>query len=301
LILIPEFKEGAEKCTEVDNLDVDRLKVYKRHHHGSTVNLIVTLGGDGTILYAARMFAQGPCPPLVSFGVGSLGYLANFEIDNFTLVLNTVFAYSKDGPTDDEGKVARIFYKDRIMMNLGEDIEKDFTSSLFPEKTRKVVIKNLHAFNELTIERGACTFLTNIECYVNGHYLTQIQANGAIVSTPTGSTAYNMSAGGSIVHNDVKAMLLTPICPHSLSFRPVIFPDTSVITLKVSENQRAESVYCSVDGDFTFSLNKGEELNIEGSTCPVPLVYLDGDGGDEEMEAWCNRLVNLLYFNKRKD
>lgn len=71
--------------------------------------------------------------------------------------------------------------------------------------------------------------------YVDGNFLTLVQADGVIVSTPTGSTAYNMSAGGSIVHTGVRAVLVTPICPHSLSFRPVLLPDNSVITLRVSE------------------------------------------------------------------
>ena len=85
--------------------------------------------------------------------------------------------------------------------------------------------------NEIVLERGPNSFLTNLDLFVDGIYLTTIQADGVIIATPTGSTAYNLSAGGSIVHTDVQAMLITPICPHSLSFRPIIVPDSSRISL----------------------------------------------------------------------
>ena len=83
--------------------------------------------------------------------------------------------------------------------------------------------------NEIVIERGPNSFLTNLDLFIDGNFLTTIQADGVIIATPTGSTAYNISAGGSIVHASVKATLITPICPHSLSFRPVIVPDSSII------------------------------------------------------------------------
>ena len=85
--------------------------------------------------------------------------------------------------------------------------------------------------------------------------MTSIQADGVIVSTPTGSTAYNMSAGGSIVHSKVNALMLTPICPHSLSFRPLVLPDTSVITLRISDESRADSYWVSLDGDMKFEIH----------------------------------------------
>lgn len=132
--------------------------------------------------------------------------------------------------------VPTIMYKDRIMVNMSDGQVKEITQSMTPDKKTAKSISNLHALNEITIERGACGFLTNLECSVNDHFFTTIQADGLIISTPTGSTAYNLSAGGSIVHNSVKCMTMTPICPHSLSFRPLIFPDTCKLTLKVSED-----------------------------------------------------------------
>jgi len=83
------------------------------------------------------------------------------------------------------------------------DVEKEIHSMVFPEKRRTMLIKNLHALNEVVVERGNNSFLTNVDLYVDGNFLTSIQADGVIISTPTGSTAYNLSAGGSIVHGSV--------------------------------------------------------------------------------------------------
>lgn len=140
--------------------------------------------------------------------------------------------------------------------------------------------------------------MTNVDLYVDGNFLTTVQADGIIISTPTGSTAYNLSAGGSILHNQVRAVCVTPICPHSLSFRPIILPDTSVITIKVSEEQRADTCWVCIDGDFKFEIGRGEEIHIEGSIQPVPIVvFMKDDQGEE----WCKRLNELLYFNQRKE
>src|SRR5688572_6291349 len=109
--------------------------------------------------------------------------------------------------------------------------------------------------NEVVVDRGTSPFLTSLDIYVGDIYVTLVQADGiyyikllgVIIATPTGSTAYNMSAGGSMIHPSVNSILLTPICPHSLSFRPIVLPNSVVLKLKVNENSR-DVAWVSFDG-----------------------------------------------------
>ena len=103
-----------------------------------------------------------------------------------------------------------------------------------------------------------------IECYEHGRLITKVQADGVLIATSTGSTAYNAAAGGAMVHPNVPAMLFTPICPHSLSFRPVILPDSACIELRIPENAR-DSSYVSFDGKSRHELQKGDGVSIKMS------------------------------------
>lgn len=153
-----------------------------------------------------------------------------------------------------------------------------------PTKTKKPKFGSLYSLNQITVDRGSFNYLTNIECFLDGHLLTVIQGDGVIIATPTGSTAYNMSAGGSIVYNYVNSLLLTPICPHSLSFRPLILPDSCMITLKASENSRSDYYNVSLDGEFNCQLKKGEKIDICGTMCTLPFVTFTPN--DDPMAEW---------------
>ena len=112
--------------------------------------------------------------------------------------------------------------------------------------------------NDLVVDRGPSPFLSSLELYGNESHLTTVQADGLVISTPTGSTAYSLSAGGSVVHSDVSAILVTPICPHSLSFRPMILPDTMEIRILVPLDSRS-SAWVSFDGRKRVHLEAGEK------------------------------------------
>ena len=144
----------------------------------------------------------------------------------------------------------------RVIETVGKDrgIKREILCSTSLDQSKETLIRNMHAFNEITIERGTFSYLTNLELFVNEKYLTCIQADGVIFSTSSGSTAYNLSAGGSIVHQDVSAVLVTPICPHSLSFRPIILPANADLSIRMSEDSRADYVIVSLDGDNKFKL-----------------------------------------------
>ena len=194
------------------------------HTHSDEVDFIVTIGGDGTVLYSSSMF-QGPCPPVLSIAHGSLGFLTAWEPSEARKAIEGVLDGWRE-PCDftPRSRIAVAIYRD------GSDV---------PEAT-------MYGLNELIVERGPSPYMTALDTYLDGEYLTCVQADGILLATPTGSTAYSLSAGGSILFPTVPALLFTPICPHSLSFRPTMFPDSSVITLKVPDTARGEGRACAV-------------------------------------------------------
>lgn len=148
--------------------------------------------------------------------------------------------------------------------------------------------------NELVVDRGPSPFLTNLDCYCSDTKITTVQADGLLVATPTGSTAYSMSAGGSIVHPSISCILLTPICPHSLSFRPVILPDSTQLKIRVPEDARS-TAWVSFDGHHRQELQRGDAVLIQTSLWPVPLICKS-----EETSEWFLNLTQCLQWNVRK-
>lgn len=137
-------------------------------------------------------------------------------------------------------------------------------------------VESYVCLNEVIMERGLSAYLTLLDCYVDGMHFTRVQADGIIVGTPTGSTAYSLSAGGTCCHPEVPCMLFTPVCPHSLSFRPLLFPDTSTLQIKVSPDSRGTNC-ASFDGRHRTALHPGDSLLISMSRWPVPSICrLDG-------------------------
>jgi len=169
----------------------------------------------------------------------------------------------------------------------------------------------LHAINEISIDRGPHPHLAIIDIYVNNHFLTEAVADGILISTPTGSTAYSLSAGGSIIHPLVKSLLITPISPRSLSFRPLVLPLHTKVTLKLSKRNRGRELPVSIDGKRRIGITIGMEVRVEGErlikssegwTGGVPCVIRassrgDTDGISEDDDSWVGGLNGLLKFN----
>ncbi|KAJ3258357.1 hypothetical protein HK103_003645 [Boothiomyces macroporosus] len=156
------------------------------------------------------------------------------------------------------------------------------------------LIENEKVLNDLVVDRGPSPFLSKLELYGNNSHLTTVQADGLVIATPTGSTAYSLSAGGSVVHPDVSAILVTPICPHTLSFRPMILPDTMDIRILVPEDSRC-TAWVSFDGRHRVHLTAGDSIQIVASQFPVPTVCLV-----EQSEDWFHGLETCLAWNKRE-
>lgn len=234
-------------------------------------DLVLTLGGDGTVLFTSWLF-QRIVPPILSFSLGSLGFLTNFEYDRFKEHLNKIMG--------EEGM------RVNLRMRFTCTVYRDGTAGQEMEEGEQFEV-----LNELVIDRGPSPYVSNLELYGDNELLTIVQADGCIFSTPTGSTAYSLSAGGSLVHPDIPAILLTPICPHTLSFRPMVLSDTMLLRVSIPRNSRA-TAYCSFDGKGRVELKQGDHVTIAASQYPFPTVVRSGT-------EWFDSVSRQLRWNTR--
>lgn len=156
----------------------------------------------------------------------------------------------------------------------------------------KAAPTSVQVLNDVVIDRGAASSLTNLEIYADGAFVTRVQADGLILATPTGSTAYSAGAGGALVHPSVAAILLTPVCPHALSFRPAVLPSTIRLRVVVAAASRASAVV-SFDGRSRITLSAGDALAVTASRWPVTTVDLAGGAAD-----WFGALSGCLRWNE---
>ncbi|KAI7410768.1 ATP-NAD kinase, partial [Hortaea werneckii] len=145
--------------------------------------------------------------------------------------------------------------------------------------------------NELVIDRGPSSYISSLDLYANDSLLTRISADGIILSTPTGSTAYSLSAGGSLVHPDIPAILLTPICPHTLSFRPMLLNDDMALKVSLPTTGRG-GAFVSFDGKGRVELGRGDEVVVRASAYPFPTVM------GQPLE-WFDSISRTLRWNTR--
>ncbi|KAJ6997939.1 hypothetical protein D5086_011113 [Populus alba] len=239
------------------------------------VDFVACLGGDGVILHASNLF-RGAVPPVVSFNLGSLGFLTTHYFEDYRQDLRQVIHGNKT--LDGVYITLRMRLRCEIFRN-GKTV---------PGKVFDVL-------NEVVVDRGSNPYLSKIECYEHDRLITKVQGDGVIVATPTGSTAYSTAAGGSMVHPNVPCMLFTPICPHSLSFRPVILPDSARLELKIPEDARSNA-WVSFDGKRRQQLSRGDSVQISMSQHPLPTVNKSDQTGD-----WFHSLIRCLNWNERLD
>ncbi|XP_010930698.2 probable NAD kinase 2, chloroplastic isoform X1 [Elaeis guineensis] len=239
------------------------------------VDFVACLGGDGVILHASNLF-RGAVPPVVSFNLGSLGFLTSHTFKDYRDDLMAVI----HGNNSLDGVYIT------LRMRLRCEIFRN--GKAMPGKVFDIL-------NEVVVDRGSNPYLSKIECYEHDRLITKVQGDGVIVATPTGSTAYSTAAGGSMVHPNVPCMLFTPICPHSLSFRPVILPDSAKLELKIPEDTRSNA-WVSFDGKRRQQLSRGDSVRIYMSQHPLPTVNKSDQTGD-----WFRSLIRCLNWNERLD
>ncbi|KAK3811454.1 MAG: ATP-NAD kinase-like domain-containing protein [Linnemannia gamsii] len=248
----------------------------KRVEYTRVTDLVITLGGDGTILHTSSLF-NSAVPPVISFSMGTLGFLLPYHINNYQTALAKLI----------ENRTASLLLRMRLKCTLhGPDGRR------LQAKDGSGRINDLTVMNEVNLHRGRYPHLTSIGCFVDGHMITEAVADGLIIASPTGSTAYSLSAGGSIVHPSIQTLLLTPICPRSLSFRPVLLPPNATIQLKIGDKSRGPAEV-SLDGKETFFLDKNEFLQVCMSPFPMPCVNRVHAGED-----WMKDINDLLKWNQ---
>lgn len=200
------------------------------------ISLVIVLGGDGTYLRAASHI-EGRKIPLLGFNMGSLGFLTNFSSDQIHQVLEKTL----------EGKME---LQSRTILE----------AHLFRNQKK---ISTFLALNDIVIERGSFSQLINTSIYSENFYISQIKADGLIIATPTGSTAYNLAAGGPLIYPDSHAIVLTPIAPHSLNSRPLILPEDRKLSFKLEGS--THKAHFIVDGQKKLEISNNDEIIIEKS------------------------------------
>ncbi|EME49385.1 hypothetical protein DOTSEDRAFT_68237 [Dothistroma septosporum NZE10] len=257
-------------------------------------DLVITLGGDGTVLFTSWLF-QRIVPPVLSFSLGSLGFLTNFNFEQYKDQLNRVM-----GETGMRVNLRMRFtctvYRSAaspaIISSASSASVSTSTSQFGGEsQSAKIEGETHEVLNELVIDRGPSSYISSLDLYANGSLLTRISADGIILSTPTGSTAYSLSAGGSLVHPDIPAILLTPICPHTLSFRPMLLNDDMALKVAIPSTSRG-GAFVSFDGKGRVELGRGDEVVVRASQYPFPTVM------GQPLE-WFDSISRTLRWNTR--
>ena len=210
----------------------------------STVDFVVVLGGDGTLLGAARRVAKYGVP-ILGVNLGGLGFLTEIPIKRVFAVIEMMLK----GELETE---KRLMLETSVLRE-GEEV------------CRFVVL------NDVVINKGPLARIIDLDVYINDGFLTTYRADGLIVSTPTGSTAYNLSAGGPVLYPTLESFILTPICPFALTNRPIIIPESHVISIRLTKDSE-EQVSLTFDGQLGFQFLYGDVVKVFTSDKKIELI-----------------------------
>ncbi|KAJ7039242.1 ATP-NAD kinase-like domain-containing protein [Mycena alexandri] len=289
-------------------------------------DFVVTLGGDGTVLFTSWLF-QRIVPPVLPFALGSLGFLTNFDFSDHQPVMDSVLdagirvnlrmrftctvyravinEKGKGRQAVKKGQTGEIMMKN-VEQGGWEALEGGWSGGPIPDgpktttKDKSIMcfttrpVETFEVLNDLVVDRGPSPYVSQLELFGDEHHMTTVQADGLTVSTPTGSTAYSLSAGGSLVHPEIPALLITPICPHTLSFRPMLLPDSMELRICVPFNSRS-TAWASFDGRGRVELKQGDHIKVTASKFPFPTVCADNQSTD-----WFQAISRTLKWNERE-
>ncbi len=215
---------------------------FSREELPDGVDLVIVLGGDGTLLAAARWIG-GRDIPLFAVNLGHLGFLTSIRLEDLYPELERALA--------GEHRIGR-----RRMVDCALVRNND-------------TIANYSALNDVVITKSELARMIDLDTHVDNHFVAAYKADGLIISTPTGSTAYSLSAGGPVIFPSVNCFCITPICPHMLTNRPVIVPDSSLIHIL---NHGEDGTYLTIDGQVGEPLSKGDRVVCRASPKTIQLV-----------------------------
>lgn len=226
------------EMTGLNDLGVTKYELYSKS------DFIIVLGGDGTLLDTGRKAAKFGTP-LLGINMGTMGFLATAD--------------GSEAETAIE-KVLNGEYKIEKRLMLESEIISDTDNP-----------KQYIAVNDVCISRGVFTKITEYDIYVNEEYLATFRADGIIISTPTGSTAYNLSAGGPVLKPDIACMVITPICPHSLHSRSIVVSADDTVRIEASFGSNGD-IIMSMDGQTSVILNNGDIINVRKSANSINII-----------------------------
>jgi NAD+ kinase len=211
------------------------------------VDLIVVLGGDGTLLaMAARIAQAGRDVPILGVNFGSLGFLTEIRIDELTSSLERVLAGTAT-------------FDERAML-----------AATATRTTAEIDARV--ALNDVVFTKSALSRMIELSVWVNGGFVTRVKADGLIIASATGSTAYNLAAGGPIIHPTVDALVITPIAPHTLTNRPVVLPGNAAVEVRPDPETAAADVFVTYDGQSGYPVRQGDVVRVRKSDRTLRLV-----------------------------
>lgn len=231
------YDQETAACIAADGRELPREQLPGK------VDLLVVLGGDGTLLAAARLLGEHSVP-ILPVNLGGLGFLTSVTLAELYPILEQVL----------EGK-NRI--SERVLLQ-AEVIRGG------------KVIERHQALNDAVLNKAALARMIDLDLHIDGGYVCSYKADGLIISTPTGSTAYSLAAGGPIIYPLVEAFVITPICPHTLTNRPVVIPDTSKVEVDFRAGE--ETVYLTLDGQVGVELQPGDRAAVSKARHKLRLV-----------------------------
>ena len=230
--------------------------VYQALHTGTLLgerelyqlsDLILVLGGDGTILHTSRRAAEFQ-KPLLGINLGRLGFLAEAEMSNLPYILDALSTGS--------------YEIDRRMMLEARLIREDRITSRYL------------ALNDVIVSKGSIGRMIHLNLSIDGEFVNYYAADGVLVSSPTGSTAYSLSAGGPIIYPGMECLLVTPVCPHTLTSRPIVTRASSVIEIKGMDKNR--DIQLTLDGQQIVVLQEGDRITIGKASQDTQLIRISG-------------------------
>jgi len=245
-------QKGYETLVDPEAAEKLNVKGFPRSVIASLSDVVLVLGGDGTMLSVSRLVAEKGIP-ILGINLGSLGFITEVNREE---IFDAVEKMLSDGCAVEE----RLMLTARIHRG-------------------GIKITEYIVLNDVVINKGALARIIDLETYINGTYVTTFKADGLIISTPTGSTAYSLSAGGPILYPTSNSMVLTPICSHTLTNRPIVLPDD--FKIEVVLKTLSEDVYLTLDGQAGFSLRIDDVIEVIKSSfrtkllVPVERNYFD--------------------------
>ena len=239
------------------HLAAPAAKAASRETIGREANLAIVVGGDGTMLNVARALA-GFKIPLLGVNLGRLGFLTDIPADQMTQALRPILA--------------------------GE-YERETRCMLHAEIMRAgKIVHTAKALNDVIVSKAVLSRLIEFEVYLDGEFLNSLRADGVIVATPTGSTAYALSAGGPILHPTLAATVIVPICPHTLSDRPIVIGNDCVVEILMTGNG-SQAAQVTFDGQSSVPLDDNDRIYVRKGDVPVSLIHPSGRNHYEVLRA----------------